>query len=133
MVEFEEIIDEQGDDFLAAAESEGAWSDTSSEGEEDDIDVGNETLYERIAALKDIIPAKQRASISRTISSALQVGKIATFVGGKAAYIIASSMLMVGIPFVLLLEEDRMFTEQERQMQMQQEMSEVDLSSFRIH
>jgi hypothetical protein len=50
---------------------------------------------------------------------------MATFIGGKAVYILITSILMLGIPYALSLEEDKMISEQERQLQLAQGMSEV--------
>jgi len=123
MVEFEEIKDEQADDVQETVD-EGDWSDTSSDISEADA-IENESLYDRIVALRDIIPASQRASIARTFSTIYNFGRVTTFIGGKAAYILFTSVLMIGIPFVLSLEEDRALAEQEKQFQLQQGMSEV--------
>jgi mitochondrial import receptor subunit TOM22 len=130
MVEFEEIKDEhyETNDVFEDDEgdSEGEYSDASSEADqEDDTSIQNETIIERIAALKDIIPAYQRDIVARAISKTYSYGYMATFIGGKALYIIITSILMVGVPFALSVEEDRMILEQERQMQVNQGMSEV--------
>ena len=130
MVEFEEIKDEhyeENDEFVDEEEgSDGDYSDVSSESDyQDDDNIQNETIFDRIAALKDIIPAHQRDAISRTLSKTFSYGSMATFIGGKAIYIIITSILMAGIPYALALEEERMLSEQERQMQLQQGMSEV--------
>ena len=125
MVEFEEIKDEhyeEDDGFVT--EDSGEYSDTSSESDQDE-DVGNETFFDRIVALKDIIPAHRRHQISRVLSKSYQYGTMATFIGGKAAYVIITSILMIGIPYALSLDEDKVLAEQERQMQLQQGMSEV--------
>jgi import receptor subunit TOM22 len=52
---------------------------------------------------------------------------MAAYIGGKAAYVLITSVLLLGIPYALALEEDKMLGEQERQMQLQQGMSEVSL------
>ena len=129
MVEFEEIKDEhyeENDGFEDEEEgSAGDYSDVSSEDEGQDDSVQDETILDRIVALKDIIPAHQRDTLSRSISKAYSFGSMATFIGGKAIYILITSILMLGIPYALSLEEDKMISEQERQMQLQQGMSEV--------
>ena len=130
MVEFEEIKDEHyeaDDGFEDEEDSEGEFSDASSEGDQDEADAGiqDESFMDRIVALKDIIPAHQRDTIARTFSTVYDYGRMATFIGGKAAYILITSVLMLGIPYALSLDEDKMISEQERQMQLQQGMSEV--------
>lgn len=126
MVEFEEIKDEEDNGTHTAVDNEDEWSDESEDGDHEK-EIARETLIDRIAALKDIIPAKQRDAIARTLSKAYSYGTVATFIGGKAAYMVITSVLMLGIPYALTLEEDRMIAEQERQMQMSQDMSGVSL------
>lgn len=129
MVEFEEIKDEHyeaGDGFEDEEGSDGDYSDTSSEGDDEvDTSLDEESLFDRIAALKDIIPADKRDAIARTLSKSYSYGSMATYIGGKAAYILITSVLLLGIPYALAMEEDRMLSEQERQMQLQQGMSDV--------
>jgi len=128
MVEFEEIKDEhyEENDGFEDEESDGDYSDASEDEDQgQDEGVQDETIIDRIVALKDIIPAHQRDAISRSISKAYSFGSMATFIGGKAVYILITSILMLGIPYALSLEEDKMISEQERQMQLHQGMSEV--------
>ena len=129
MVEFEEIKDEhyeENDGFEDEEDgSDGDYSDASDDDQGQDEDVQDETIIDRIVALKDIIPAHQRDAISRSISKAYSFGSMATFIGGKAVYILITSILMLGIPYALSLEEDKMISEQERQLQLAQGMSEV--------
>jgi len=135
MVEFEEIKDEhyQGndDDFVTEEEgSDGDYSDTSSEGsaaDDDNLEIQDESLLDRIVALKDIVPAHQRDRISRVVAKGYSYGSMATYIGGKAAYILLTSVLLLGIPFALLLDEERSISEQERQMQEMQAMNQVCL------
>jgi mitochondrial import receptor subunit TOM22 len=129
MVEFEEIKDEHYTGTDTAVDDEDEWSDESDDGEDDEKEIASETLIDRIVALKDIIPAYQRDAIVHTLSKVYTYGTIATFIGGKAAYVVITSVLMLGIPYALTLEEDRMIAEQERQMQMSQDMSGVSLYS----
>ena len=132
MVEFEEIKDEHyqnGDDgFVDEDEaSDDDYSDTSSAHEDEDI--ADESILDRIVALKDIIPEHRRLALSHVISQTISYGSMATYIGGKAVYIAITSILMLGIPYALAVEEEKAISEQERQMQMQQGMSEVCLFS----
>jgi mitochondrial import receptor subunit TOM22 len=126
MVEFEEIKDEHYEDddgFVDDDEaSDDDYSDTSSTHEDD---ISEESIFDRIVALKDIIPQHQRFALSRAISKTVSYGSMATYIGGKAVYIAMTSILMLGIPYALAVEEEKAISEQERQMQMQQGMSEV--------
>jgi mitochondrial import receptor subunit TOM22 len=128
MVEFEEIKDEHyegNDDGFEDEDSDAEYSDVSSEGDANDDDLQNETILDRIVALKDIVPARQRDALSRLFSKSYSYGSLATHIGGKAVYILITSVLMVGIPYALAVDEERMISEQERQMQLQQGMSEA--------
>ena len=130
MVEFEEIKDEHyhgNDDGFEDEDSDADYSDVSSEGDvnEDDNNIQDETILERIVALKDIVPARQRDALARVFSKTYSYGSMATYIGGKAVYILITSVLMVGIPYALAVDEERIMSEQERQMQLQQGMSEV--------
>jgi mitochondrial import receptor subunit TOM22 len=131
MVEFEEIKDEHYEENEGFEDeddgSDGEFSDASSEGDQDELDKGiqDETILDRISALKDIIPAHRRDAIAHTFSTISSYGQMAAFIGGKAAYIFITSVLMLGIPYALSSEEDKLISEQERQMQLQQGMSEV--------
>jgi mitochondrial import receptor subunit TOM22 len=128
MVEFEEIKDEHyEDDDGFVDEDDDDYSDTSSVHDNDDVDdsIDEETILDRIVALKDIIPLQQRLAVSRAISKTVSLGSMATFISGKAVYIAMTSILMVSIPYALALEEEKAISEQERQMQLQQGMSEV--------
>jgi mitochondrial import receptor subunit TOM22 len=134
MVEFEEIKDEHYRDADDINDDEDQWSDESADDdvEDDETSLQSETIMDRIAALKDIIPARQRDAIARTVSTAYSYGTMATFLGGKVMYVLITSVLMLGIPYALTLEEDRMLTEHERHLQMSQEMSGVSLSWLRL-
>ena len=128
MVEFEEIKDEHYEDedgFVDDDEaSDDDYSDTSSTHEYDG-DIDDESILDRIVALKDIIPEHRRLAISRAVSKTVSYGSMASYIGGKAVYIAITTILMLGIPYALAVEEEKAIVEQERQMQLQQGMSEV--------
>jgi import receptor subunit TOM22 len=117
MVEIVELYN--GTDTVVDDEDE--WSDESEDGD-DEEEIASETLIDKISALKDIVPAHQRDAIARTVSKAYSYGTVVTFIGGKAAYMMITSVLILGIPYALMLEEDKIIAEQERQMQMSQDI-----------
>lgn len=85
----------------------------------------SETLYERITALQDIIPAPYRRSISskyQTLSSWTKTGLV---YGGKTLWVVGTSALLLGVPWALAYSEEQMMVEQEREMRMQQRADEV--------
>ncbi|CAO3676695.1 unnamed protein product [Umbelopsis vinacea] len=74
----------------------------------------------RIAALKDIIPQKQRDSLSygfTKLSSWSKTG--ATFVG-KSAWVITTSMLLLVLPLALEIEKEQALVAYEKEALQQQ-------------
>ncbi|KAJ1814175.1 hypothetical protein LPJ56_003132, partial [Coemansia sp. RSA 2599] len=73
---------EEDEDLDALKEDESDFDESASdldsdeEDEEDDDDYLDESLLERLSALKDIIPAEQRHAISSTVSSIGSWGKL---------------------------------------------------------
>ncbi|KIV87774.1 hypothetical protein PV11_03296 [Exophiala sideris] len=100
------------------------YTDTDSEISDDaasesgDID---ESLYDRIIALRDIIPPKARARIQSVTSSLVSATSTTVNYSGKGLWVIATSVLLLGIPYALALGDEQQFLEQERQ---QLQMSE---------
>jgi import receptor subunit TOM22 len=87
--------------------------------------LADETLYDRLSALQDIVPPKQRAILSNTYSTASDwVGRGLTF-GGQALWVLSTSVLLVGLPWALAFAEDQQMAEAEQQMKMQQTANEV--------
>lgn len=96
-------------------------SDSSSESESlaDETDIPEETLFERISALRDMIPPPTRAKISGAITtSRAGLTNIALF-GGKGLWAITSSLLLLGIPFMMAVETEAQAQEEERALSMQ--------------
>lgn len=75
----------------------------------------DETLLDRIAALKDIIPPKARAHISNVSSSIFSATSTGISFGGKGIWVIATSVLLLGIPYALALGDEQQLMEEERQ------------------
>lgn len=100
---------------LTTADSE--ISDTS--------DIGtlqsDESLLDRITALKDIVPPKARARISTISSSIFNATSTGVSYGGKGIWVIATSVLLLGIPYALALGEEQQLMEEERQRGLMQE------------
>lgn len=83
--------------------------------EEDDFDI-NESLLERVQALKDAIPPQIRDQV---VASTETVSKwtrsIASF-GGKSLWVITSSSLLLGIPLTLCILSEQQLTEMSKTM-----------------
>lgn len=116
-MKLEEVTDEydlqQEDDQY----SDISGSDTDSETDDSDGSPLDETLWERVSALRDIIPAPTRAKISSAFSTTKYgVENVALF-GGKTLWAITSSLLLLGIPFMMAVELEGQ--EQEKMSQLQ--------------
>jgi hypothetical protein len=99
-----------------------AESDTSSIASEP-VD---ETLYERILALQDMIPASTRRSVSSKVSTTTSWLKSGLFMGGKTLWVVSTSALLLGVPWALAYSEEQMIVEQERaEMMAQRAQNEV--------
>ena len=80
----------------------------------------DETLYERIAALQDIIPASTRRSLASKYATATSWMKSGIVLGGKTLWVVSTSALLLGVPWALAYSEEQMALEQERAEMMQQ-------------
>jgi import receptor subunit TOM22 len=75
----------------------------------------DETLYERLLALQDMIPASYRRSINQKV----------LLMGGKTLWVVSTSALLLGVPWALAYAEEQQLVEAEREMKMQQSANEV--------
>ncbi|KAK6350161.1 hypothetical protein TWF696_006405 [Orbilia brochopaga] len=96
-----------------------AASDTSS------TDLDSETLYDRLLALKDIIPPGRRAQLSRSFNGTYSFVSSGLLLGGKTLWVLSTSALMLGVPYVLAWQEEQQLLEMEKEMQMQQNLNEL--------
>lgn len=114
----EEVTDEydlQQDDQY----SDISGSDSDSDVDDLDDGLGEETVWERISALRDIVPPPTRAKVSNAISRTKgTVGTVALF-GGRTLWAITSSLLLLGIPFMMAVESEAQAQEEEKALQMQ--------------
>jgi mitochondrial import receptor subunit TOM22 len=93
-------------------------SEISSIAGDDDLD---ESLYDRLAALKDIVPPQQRATLSKFAQNTSSAVSTGISYGGKGLWVIISSVLLLGIPYALALSEEQALMEAERQQSMMQD------------
>lgn len=98
-------------------------NDTDSEiSDSSDLDATiDETLYDRLSALKDIVPPKARAKISSVSQSIYSATSTSITYSGKGLWVLATSILLLGIPYALALGEEQQIIEEERQRSMMQE------------
>lgn len=97
-------------------------SEISNESEYDPID---ETLAERLYALRDIIPPTTRGWISGKVNTVSNAAWSALSFSGKSAWVITTSALFFGVPFALSFAEDQQLTAMEQEYNMRQQGNEL--------
>ncbi|ORY92026.1 mitochondrial outer membrane translocase complex, subunit Tom22 [Syncephalastrum racemosum] len=111
----EEVLSDDGDDN---------YSDFS----DDEFDDEDESLLERIAALKDIIPLKHRNRLSSGFSSVTSWGKTGVTFVGKSAWVLTTSMLLLVLPLALEIEKEQALVAYEKEAMQQQSTAQVIIS-----
>lgn len=80
-----------------------------------------ETIWERISALRDIIPPSARRSIASTFNTTTSYAFTGSLLAGKAVWVVTTSALLVGLPFALAVEDEARIVAQEKEMTAQQQ------------
>ncbi|KAI1344144.1 mitochondrial outer membrane translocase complex, subunit Tom22 [Xylariaceae sp. FL0016] len=126
MVKLEEILDEHFQEGQAGPEDDGDFTDTDSEISEDsEYDPTDETLAERLYALRDIVPPQTRGSIANTFNTTSNAVKSVLSFSGQALWVITSSALLLGVPWALAWAEEQQVMEMEKEMKMREMGGEI--------
>ncbi|KAJ9629678.1 mitochondrial import receptor subunit Tom22 [Taxawa tesnikishii (nom. ined.)] len=127
MVKLEEVLDEEFTKEQTGPDAEEEWdTDTNSEVSEDDVDdFVDESIADRIAALKDIVPPQQRRILSSIASSTASWLTWGASFSGKTLWVVSTSALLLGVPWALAFAEEQQMAEMEREMKMQQSANEM--------
>ncbi|KAH0565152.1 hypothetical protein GP486_001464 [Trichoglossum hirsutum] len=125
-VEDEHFAQEQPGPPRAEENDDDYYTDTDSE-ITDDEDNGDleETLADRIAALRDVIPPRQRAALSSTFRTTYSWLRGGLLFGGKSLWVISTSALLLGVPWALAFAEEQQVIEMEKEMKMQQSANDL--------
>ncbi|KAF8443080.1 mitochondrial outer membrane translocase complex, subunit Tom22 [Boletus edulis BED1] len=122
-----EIVDEHNSPYSSSAPSHTSSSDSLSS-IASDVSVPDESLYDRLFALVDIVPPTTRqsfaSSVSKTTSFVKKTGKVV----GNIVWIVTTSALLVGLPLALSLEDEAKIVQQEQEMLAQQQGAQQMLS-----
>ncbi|CAG7846526.1 SubName: Full=Uncharacterized protein {ECO:0000313/EMBL:CCA70190.1} [Serendipita indica DSM 11827] len=113
MVKVKEVPDESP---YGSSASEASGSSESLASVISDIDVEKETILDRIVALVDIVPPQTRHNISTTVSSVASKVHTTGRVFGNILWVIATSVVLVGVPLALALDDEAKATQAEREM-----------------
>ncbi|KAF9454748.1 mitochondrial import translocase, subunit Tom22 [Macrolepiota fuliginosa MF-IS2] len=80
-----------------------------------------ESFFDRVAALVDIVPPATRHTISSKISKTASAIKKGSKVAGNIVWIVTTSALLVALPLALSLEDEAKMVAQEKEMLEQQQ------------
>ncbi|KAL0640009.1 mitochondrial import receptor subunit Tom22 [Maublancomyces gigas] len=127
MVKIHEVEDEHFTDVKPGANftddaDDDDYTDTDSEisdEEEADEDL-EESLFDRIVALKDMIPLKQRTYFSNGISRSYRWISRGLSFSGQSLWIVTTSVMVLGVPYAVALQGDQQMAEMEKEYNMQQ-------------
>ena len=100
-------------------------TDSEISSDEDDDLPTEETLADRLLALKDIIPPATRSYIANTFSKTTYYVKGGLGFGGKALFVISTSALLLGVPWALAFAEEQQQIDMEKEMRMREMGGEV--------
>ncbi|SPO03039.1 related to mitochondrial receptor complex chain MOM22 [Cephalotrichum gorgonifer] len=127
MVQLTEVPDEHFVERQAGPIDDDAdYSDTESEISTDsEYDPSDETLAERLAALRDIVPPTTRGWISSKFASAANLGSSSLWFAGKALWVVSSTALLLGVPFAICVTEEQQVMAMEQEYKMREVGSEA--------
>lgn len=131
MVQLEEVRDEEyekrplNDDEDWDTDSSSAASADDEDLDDEDVSSLDETLLDRIAALKDIVPPTYRKSLASASETGYAWASRALSLSGKTLWVVSTSALLLGVPWALAFSEEQQVMEMEREMKMQQSANEV--------
>ncbi|KAJ3772374.1 mitochondrial outer membrane translocase complex, subunit Tom22 [Lentinula raphanica] len=114
-----EIVDEKESNSPYASGSSAASSSESLSSVDSEL-ANDETIFDRLAALVDIVPPTTRHKISSRIASTGSFLKTTGKVVGNIVWIVTTSALLVGLPLAVSLEDEAKVVAQEKEAQEQQ-------------
>ncbi|KAJ5204480.1 uncharacterized protein N7498_005359 [Penicillium cinerascens] len=128
MVKLTEVEDEhfsekptatKHDALLVSDDEDEDYSDTESEiSNEDEEVLDEESMYERISALKDMLPPSARRTITSSVSTLTSFTKASLSFSGRALWVISTSAFLIGVPWALAYAEEEQYIQLEREQGM---------------
>ncbi|KAF8349318.1 mitochondrial import translocase, subunit Tom22 [Amanita rubescens] len=113
------IVDEKDQDSSPYASPSSSASASSAS--IDSLDDFEESFFDRIAALKDIVPPTTRHSIVSTFTKSASWIKRSGKLAGNVIWIVTTSALLVALPLALSLEDEAKLVAQEKEVMEQQQ------------
>ncbi|PBP23357.1 mitochondrial import translocase, subunit Tom22 [Diplocarpon rosae] len=124
MVELVEVEDESFETKQAGPSDneDDYYTDTDSEISTDDEEniTGEESLADRLLALRDIIPPTTRSYISNKIDTTTGWIKSGLLFSGQTLWVISTSALLLGVPWALAYADEQHVMEMENEMRMRE-------------
>lgn len=135
MVKLTQVDDESSNKFQESSTSSNVTpeskekfeeSDSDSDSDiEDDFDFENETVLDRIIALKDIISPSQRSAIISSTYTVQDYLRSGLNKSGNFLWILSSSLLLLGVPAALAIMAESQIQEMEKELTLQQSAQDV--------
>ncbi|KAM7189157.1 mitochondrial import receptor subunit tom22 [Naviculisporaceae sp. PSN 640] len=126
MVQLVEVEDEHFQQAQLGPEDEDDFTDTDSEiSAESDWDPVEESLADRLYALRDVVPATTRGWVWDKVTYTTETVKSTLSFAGRAAWAISVSALLLGVPFALAYADDQQILAMEEEQRMREMGSEI--------
>jgi import receptor subunit TOM22 len=117
MVTLTEVPDEHFEGRVIE-EEDGDFTDTDSEiSNESNFDASSETLWDRIFALRMIIPASTRYWVSLRVRTAWNIGRTVLMYGGRFVWMASATAMLFGVPYGLCYLEEQQLRALEQEQQ----------------
>ncbi|KAI9886350.1 MAG: mRNA turnover and ribosome assembly protein [Watsoniomyces obsoletus] len=119
------------DDDMAYSDTDSSITASSASDDDDDEDDDgkrsphDESLIDRLIALRDIIPPQRRAALSSSFQTSRDIFRTGLRWGGKTLWVVSTSVMLIGMPFALAYVDEAQQMEQEKEMRMQQSANEI--------
>jgi import receptor subunit TOM22 len=107
-------------------EDDADYSDTDSEISNDsDFDPSEESLTERLYALRDIVPPTTRGWISNKFNTVSSAAWSVLSFSGKSAWVLSTSAIFIGVPFAIAWSEEQQVAAMEQEYNMRQQGTDL--------
>ncbi|CDO96456.1 unnamed protein product [Kluyveromyces dobzhanskii CBS 2104] len=110
-VETLQPVDESDEEEEYSSDDEGLYED--------------ETIYERLVALKDIIPPQNRKTISSLYNGTVGLFNSVFSKGGNLLWAVTTSALLLGVPLSLSILAEQQLIEMEKSFELQKDANDM--------
>ncbi|KAJ1651604.1 mitochondrial import receptor subunit Tom22 [Dispira simplex] len=127
MVKIEQLDPLENNEFDFDKEDEytdisgSEFSDSDFEDDDLEYEIEEESLLERLAALKDIIPERQRNAVSNYVGSVVNAGRYGLSLVGKTTWVLSTTALVLLVPLALEMEKEQALTQYENEARLTQQ------------